>query len=47
MNNELFINGERVIFDLSPLLELALMTGDKEYFREMWHRNQIYWRYAK
>ncbi|WP_147536078.1 IDEAL domain-containing protein [Bacillus marasmi] len=45
--SKLIINGQQVVYDLSPLIDLALATGDKAWFRELYYRNRLVWKYDK
>lgn len=35
---------KNVTFDLTPLIDLALATGDKQWFKQLVHRNKFYWK---
>lgn len=43
--SKLFLNGQQVVYDLSPLIDLALATKDERWFRELYYRNRIVWKY--
>ena len=43
--SKLIIDGKQVVYDLSPLIDLALERRDFAYCRELWHRNQLYWKF--